>query len=235
MNERDPEHALAGAESAPANAGRFQIRPAQPADLDALYRVCLLTGDSGNDASAMYRDPMLLGHVYVGPYVTLEPDHAFALEDTHDRSLGGQAAVVGYVLGAFDTTEFSQRVRSDWLPPLQARYPAPTGDRSHWTRDQRMIWLLHHAEQSFPLTLPDEVAAYPSHLHIDLLPQAQRGGQGRRLIETLLTSLKHKGSVAVHLGVGASNTRAQGFYRHLGFAHLGSEANGAILMGSRLK
>jgi hypothetical protein len=62
--------------SAPA-----QIRPYQPGDLDDIYRVCLLTADDGQDATALVRDPRLPGHVWAGPYVTFEPSLAFVVED----------------------------------------------------------------------------------------------------------------------------------------------------------
>jgi len=41
---------------------RTRIRPYLPSDLDALYRICLLTGDDGQDASSLYKDPRLPGH-----------------------------------------------------------------------------------------------------------------------------------------------------------------------------
>src|SRR5665213_4601378 len=40
------------------------IRPYRADDLAALYEICLKTGDSGKDATALYDDPKLIGHVY---------------------------------------------------------------------------------------------------------------------------------------------------------------------------
>ncbi|HUL50995.1 MAG TPA: GNAT family N-acetyltransferase, partial [Candidatus Nitrosotalea sp.] len=70
----------------------FNIRRCEPRDTAAAYEVCLRTGDNGNDATALYEDPNALGHLYVGPYLKLEPDLASVLED--------DAGVCGYVLGA---------------------------------------------------------------------------------------------------------------------------------------
>src|SRR5512138_30412 len=95
----------------------FSIRPYHPSDLVALYRVCLLTGDSGEDASALYRDPELLGHVYVGPYIVLEPDLAFTLVQ--------DGAPCGYVLGARSSPAFYERCEHEWFPVLRERYPLP--------------------------------------------------------------------------------------------------------------
>lgn len=233
MRTDAPGSSAGAAEGGPSDPDRLKIRRYQPADLGALYYVCLRTGDSGADATALYMDSMLLGHVYVGPYGVLEPESAFVLEDRSDVDEDGDAAVVGYCLGALDTVGFNRSVRTDWLPALLDRYPEPTGDRSTWTRDERMMWLLHHPEVAFPMVLPEALAPYPSHLHIDLLPVAQGAGSGRGLIEAILTSFRRRGSPGVHLGVGSRNERAIGFYRHLGFEQLQVD-DAAIVMGMRL-
>ena len=67
---------------------------------------------------------------------------------------------------------------------------------------------------------PEVVAAYPSHLHIDLVARCQGRGDGARLMATLLEALRTAGSTGVHLGVSTRNERAVGFYRHLGFEEL---------------
>lgn len=48
----------------------FTLRPARETDRAALYRICLETGASGQDATHLYADPLILGHVYAGPYLT---------------------------------------------------------------------------------------------------------------------------------------------------------------------
>ena len=62
--------------------------------------------------------------------------------------------------------------------------------------------------------------AYPAHLHIDLLPPFQGGGHGRALMETFYAAAARAGAPGVHLTVMAANTRALGFYRHLGCRRL---------------
>jgi len=59
----------------------FRIRRAEPRDIDALYEICLLTADSGVDATALYSDRKLPGYVWAAPYGELEPDFAFVLDD----------------------------------------------------------------------------------------------------------------------------------------------------------
>jgi ribosomal protein S18 acetylase RimI-like enzyme len=206
---------LAGAKSArPSSSGDVRIRPAVTDDRAALYEICLLTGDAGEDASARYVDDDLLGDVWVGPYLALEPDLAFVAED------GGVA--VGYVLAAADTAAFESACEASWWPRLRVRYPdAPTSGAL--TPDQELHRWIHHP----PPTPAELLADHPAHLHIDLLPQAQGLGLGRRLIDTLLGALRDRGVRGVHLGVDADNHRAMGFYEHLGFTRLGPDHDGS--------
>lgn len=200
-----------------------ELRPASPADRAALYRICLETADSGADGTHLYRDPLLVGHIYAGPYLEFAPEYTFVLED------GG--GVCGYVLGVADTPAFEARLEGEWWPALRAQYPDPVNvPPDERTPDERLTHLIHHPSLHDPVLL----AGYPSHLHIDLLPRAQGQGQGRRLLERLFSSLRESGSPGVHLGVGGRNTRAQDFYRHLGFRELRRLPGGSLVMGLRL-
>lgn len=186
-----------------------QLRRARPEDEQAFYDICLLTGDSGVDASALYRDPKLLGHVYAAPYLHFAPEFAFVLED--------EQGVGGYVIGAPDTLTFEATLEREWWPKLREQYPDPAQiPAEKRTPDQRMMNLIHHPNRSSP----ERSAEYPAHLHIDLLPRMQGGGNGKRLMLTLLDALADAGIPGVELGVGGRNQNAVGFYRHLGFQEL---------------
>lgn len=195
------------------------IRPYRAADRDALYEICLKTGASGADATDIYADPRLLGEVYVGPYIELEPELAFVVTDDD--------GVSGYVVGARDSHVFEERCAKAWWPELRLKYPEnafPEG-----SKDSRMVALIHRPDHA-----PDDlVRDYPSHLHIDLLPRTQGQGYGRELMARLLSALRAAGSTGVHLGVGATNARAIGFYERMGFDVLKRYAGGQT-MGLRL-
>jgi ribosomal protein S18 acetylase RimI-like enzyme len=180
------------------------IRQALADDRDSLYDICVRTGDSGGDASPLYRNHELLGALWVGPYLALQPELAFVAED-------GQG-VAGYVLGAEDTRQFEEACERDWWPALRARYPDPPAD-AELSADDALMRRFHHPDP----TPADVVEQFPAHLHIDILPRGQGHGVGRRLMTTLFDALRHRGVAGVHLGVGPTNTRAIGFYRHLGF------------------
>jgi GNAT superfamily N-acetyltransferase len=177
------------------------IRTATRDDWDALYDVGLRCGDAGQDATALFDDPRLIGEVYVGPYLALEPRTCLTLD------LDGPA---GYALGTPDTVAFAARAEREWWPPLRARYPIDVVRRD---ADAALV-----AELFAPPTAPaDVVAAYPAHLHIDLLPQGRGHGWGRLLIDELCDRLASAGATGVHLTVASSNLNAIGFYERLGF------------------
>ncbi len=202
-----------------------RIRPYRPRDLDALYQVCLQTGRNGGDATALYRDPWLIGHVHAAPYGIFQPSLAFVAQD--------DAGVGGYILGALDSKAFEARLERDWWPRLRGRYPEPPAEvpQEQWTADQRKARAIHHRDAETPA----EVAArYPSHLHIDIVPRLQSGGNGRRLMTALTSALREQGSPGVHLGVHAENTRAIGFYRHVGFTQVPFD-DGAVLFAMDLR
>jgi ribosomal protein S18 acetylase RimI-like enzyme len=188
------------------------IRKYQQGEEQALYDICLLTGDSGADATALYQDPRLLGEVYVGPYLRFAPSHALVGVDDD--------GVAGYVLGVPDTVAFEAECERSWWPPLRSRYPLEAFPSD--SRDGGIVRLIHNP----PTASPDVVERYPAHLHIDLLPRLQGQGDGRRLLTALLDGL---GVPGVHLGVSLSNQRAIGFYRRMGFAEVHAYTHSLIM------
>ena len=180
-----------------------EIRPLRSSDRDALYDICLKTGDAGADATALYRDPKLLGHLYAGSYAALEPESAFVVED--GEGLGG------YIVGAYDTHAFETRAEHEWWPALRERYSDPEA----LPEAERHLALSIHKPWRTPRRITEP---YPSHLHINLLPRLQGGGCGRLLMNTWLAAMRERGSPGAHLGVGMRNERAVRFYLAYGFA-----------------
>ncbi|MBA2813597.1 GNAT family N-acetyltransferase [Streptomyces sp. KM273126] len=180
------------------------IRPYRSDDREALDDICIRTAHSGRDSRPVYADPGIFPVVFAAPYVQLEPELAFVVDD-------GQGRAVGYILGTADTARFAEDFRTKWLPLVADRYPEPVGAPS--TPDEAIIQLLHRPER---MVVP-EVAAYPAHLHIDLLPEWQGRGHGRALMRTFLGALQDRGVPTVHLAMATANAPARAFYGRLGF------------------
>lgn len=176
------------------------MRPFRPDDLPAMYRICLLTGYAGGDATARYQDPDLVGHVFAGPYPAADPALTFVVEDDE--------GVAGYLVGTADTEAFRAWTEEHWWPALRERYPVLPDDG---VGDRWLVEWIHH-----PPTEPPP-AGHPAHLHIDLLPRLQRQGWGRRLIDAFRRALADRGVPGLFLEADQRNTNARAFYARLGF------------------
>ncbi|GAA2975411.1 ribosomal protein S18 acetylase RimI-like enzyme [Microbacterium terrae] len=196
-----------------------RIRPYRAGDEPALADICLKTADSGEDATGVLDDDDLWAEIFVLPYVARHPEFAFVVETDDER-------VVGYIVGAPDTAAFEAWFRDAWWPRHAVRWPRPESE----TTRQDGILSYAYGRGTGAVAFADE---YPAHLHIDLLPEAQGGGWGRRLIATLEDALREAGVPGLHLVAGADNAGAIAFYPRVGFAPLpsdeGSRAFGTLL------
>lgn len=191
------------------------VRDASATDEAAIARVCLLTGDVGEDATGLFCDDAVVGDVYATPY--LHGPGGFALVWDVD----GEAR--GYVVGTSDTVAFQQWFSNHWWPRVGAHRTEST---------EKDAWLLAAARDSERM-LVQEVVDYPAHLHIDLLPDQQGKGAGRALIEAAVVLLAERGVPGVHLGADAANAGALAFYPRVGFEVV-SEYDGGVTFGRRI-
>jgi ribosomal protein S18 acetylase RimI-like enzyme len=189
-----------------SNREAFRLRQAELTDMPAVYRICLRTGDAGRDATAQEDDPDALGHMFIGPYLVLEPRFAFVLE--------GPKGVAGYIMGALDSPEFYGRMERDWLPALRQRMRDPGPDPTRWSGSDWVRHRIHHPPHLYPPALHP----FPSHGHIDFLPEARGLGWGKRGFRHLMEALAEAGSSGMHLEVHSTNKDAIAFYETLGFA-----------------
>lgn len=187
----------------------MKIRRVEPKDLDACYAISLATGLAGGDASSLYRDGRLMGHIYIAPYVLLEPELTFVVED-HE-------GVAGFAAGTPDTAAWEETLERVWWPTLRKNYADPTQVLPEArTPDQRRIHMIHH-----PARTPSAIkSAYPGHLHMNLLPRLHRRGIGSKLFAVWHASAAAKGAGPLHVGVNRENKNALPFWRSLGFAEL---------------
>lgn len=198
---------------------RLRLRPFHSGDEEDMAEVCLRTGDGGADATDVYRSAGLLADIFVLPYVARHPEYAFVIDDGK--------RVLGYVVCAPDTGRFAQWFREAWWPPRDAEHRQAAGDAP---RDAAMLRYAA-AVGAGPVPFADD---YPAHLHIDLLPEAQGSGWGRKLVDALTEHLRRNGVLGLQLTAGAGNVGAIGFYRRLGFVQLRGR-DGGVTFGMPLE
>lgn len=182
----------------------------------------MATADAGAPASRFLRDQDLVSYVYADPYLLLQPELAFVAD--------AEGMVLGYVVAALDSQEFFARWQLEWSPRFAISHPADP-DVNPADADSQLRAFLHRPR----LLLFDDLACYPAHLHINLLPAARRQGVGRRLIGTVFRELRRAGAPGVQLGVRADNTRAHAFYRAMGMVRLPSRPQEAVRFGRPLR
>ncbi len=186
------------------------IRDFELSDLPYLYDICLRTGDSGKDATALYTDPYLVGQYYAAPYAHCDPRAVLILEGEAD----GMKRPLGYILGTPDTAAYNAWFDRSWRPGAAALYREGP-QKSALETSLRALF-------ASPLAVPPFYAEYPGHMHIDLLPPAQGAGWGRKLLDAFSERLRSLGCPGFHLGVGKGNVNGTAFYRRYGMTELGA-------------
>jgi ribosomal protein S18 acetylase RimI-like enzyme len=180
----------------------IRIRNLCPKDEEQLVEICYLTGTHTTS------DKYLFGLRWCLYYLWHQSENSFAAVDENS----GQ--VVGYILGALDTTAMEQHFQQVMVPKI----------KQHWQNTHhktvlkwgRYIMLRMTESSAFKSLYP----TYPAHLHINLHPEYQRKGIGRQLMQTYEDNLHKHEIPGYHLVVGADNQVGISFYRKLGLNQL---------------
>ena len=182
----------------------YSIRPYHPKDVENLNMICVET------ASDIFRGKKLaetaLIEVYCRYYIEQEPESCFVVADQKDEAKG-------YILCAKNYDEYKQIFKEKYLK----------------TWNPVTLIMGNFAMKS----IKDYTNKYPAHLHIDLLPECQGQGYGRKLIEMLVKHLKEQKINGLMLHVSMHNEGARAFYKKCGFQVLYADKND-VLMGMKL-
>lgn len=191
---------------------RWLVRPYVVEDRGAVRRICHATGYMGETAQWYWSDQESFADMWTGYYTDVEPESALVGE------IGGQ--VVGYLLGCVDS-------RRAWNPGVVALRHTLRGGLLWRPGTAATIWrtvwdLVADTSRGRRLVRkPFSDRRWPSHLHINLLPEARGDGLGAALIETWLDRLRALGSPGCSLETLAENSSARAFFAAVGFTPLG--------------
>lgn len=185
------------------------IRPYQPADRPGVRTIY------GDDEFArpdlQRRYPRMCEYLAdsMSHYYTHEPESTFV------AALNGQ--VVGALLGALDTRRCEQVYEPQTRRLLRRRTLSGVyGWPVWWWADFLTEWAGRKTVHP-----GIDLAKYPAHLHIGLLPAWRRQGIGTRLTQAYETYLRSRGIRGYHLYAASFHPLGVAFYRKSGMEVLG--------------
>ena len=199
--------------------GEITVRPYRHADRDAVRLISHRTGYMGESAQWYWRDVPSFADIWTAYYTDREPESAFVAER--------EERVVGYLLGCVASASAPSpavALARQTLRRLLLIRPGTAG----------FLWrsLSDAARQRNVPTGEVDDPRWPSHLHVNLLPEARGCGAGRRLVQAWCFRLRQVGSPGCHLATLAENRAAVAFFERVGFRHFGAPT---LVPGMRLR
>ncbi len=185
------------------------IRPFQRNDRAALLEIGAATAFFGAPIEAYLEDRRAFQDAFYAYYTDYEPEHTWVACTTSN-----QEKVIGFLTGCTDPGRYGQVTRMKILPGvfwnlIRGKYR--TGPKT-WAYIRALV--SGGIRHEFPSA--DE-ALYPTHLHINLLPDYRGQGLGRQLIEHYLNQLRSLNLPGVHLHTTNLNRAACHLYEKTGF------------------
>ncbi len=166
------------------------IRQYKEKDKDNVHFICL---NSEGPSKSSKRGMNFTFAVYCDYYIENEPGNCFVATDDNDKA-------IGYIISTQDFDKFKEIYISKYYPKIQ-----------WWEFRRRKSALRAISSQE---KYKDK---YPAHLHIDILPEYQHKGLGRKLMDALCDNLRQKNVKGVMFTVWHKNYNAIKFYEKYGF------------------
>ena len=169
----------------------YSIRKYKPSDKERLRYICKeTTGEENKKNTALLDSIAIIFNDYFTEY---EPDNIFVAVNEEDSA-------VGYVICSTDISLFRKKMLSEFSKRVKNTCPS-----------------------SLPMLYATVIAVfitpkkYRTHLHIDLLPEAQRQGLGTKLIDNLASHLKANKIANVSVMTISKRSMGYKFYVKYGF------------------
>jgi ribosomal protein S18 acetylase RimI-like enzyme len=150
--------------------------------------------------------------IYLTPYMDLEPESLFIAFEGD--------AMVGYLTGCLDGARF---------PTESERFDRAVKEHRLVFQFQPMRFFIRSMAdiavgriRGQPTARDFDDARWPSHLHINVLPNVRGAGAAPALMQRWFARLAEAGSPGCHLQTLVENTRAVRFFERMGFTELGS-------------
>ena len=194
---------------------KIEVRRFAANDMSSVAKICFDTGYMGESAECYWSHRDSFTHVWLSQYFQLEPESIFVAVKNR--------AVVGYLSGCVDSAGFPSILPLRRRKALQHGLFLRPGSAPYF---YRLIWDAFTGARnrsSSEMPAPD-LGRWPSHLHINLLPEARGCGVGEKLIAAWIQHLQFRGSSGCHLATIVENVRAVRFFEEQGFRREGGQS-----------
>lgn len=189
----------------------MHIRTFQERDRPALRKLALRAGQ-GSPTESLWGHPESEAQIYLEPYMDHEPESLFLAES--------DGVLLGYLTGCVDSDTFpsedrriADAIRAHRL--ILRRQPALFFARSAFDAVRAVV---HRTPSAGEIHDP----RWPSHLHINVVPEARGTGAADGLMEHWFERLRSAGSPGCYLQTLVENTRAVRFFERMGFTPHGA-------------
>ena len=185
----------------------MKIRHYQSKDKENVRFVCL---NSDGPCNSSKRGINFALAVYCDYYIENEPENCFVATDENDKA-------IGYVISTENFDRFKETYISIYYPKIK---------KWEYRRRESALRAIESQEK-----YKDE---YPAHLHIDILPEYQHMGLGRKLMDALCDNLRQKDVTGVMFTVWHKNFYAIKFYEKYGLNLIETKKT-TLVYGLKLK
>ncbi|WP_280294856.1 GNAT family N-acetyltransferase [Nocardia abscessus] len=190
----------------------MEIRGFTEGDRAAL-RALFVRAGAGSPTESLWGHPESEAAIYLEPYMDLEPESLFVAES--------EGELVGYLTGCVDSAAFPSE--SERIEQAIRRYRLIFRRRSAGFFARSIADTAGAAIRRAPTAGDFRDERRPSHLHINVAPQARGTGAADRLMVRWFERLAQAGSPGCHLQTLVENVRAVRFFERMGFTAHGTE------------
>ncbi|KAK3932161.1 Protein O-GlcNAcase [Frankliniella fusca] len=192
----------------------YDIRPANIlTDQHHIRSICQSIYTSTCDLDPM---PDLNADRFLGCLVDTEQLVCMVIED--------EIEVVGYTLATLNAKQFYSRMKTDFIPSMQTKYPIQEGQYNLSSVQQERIGWFH----SYDLEVPEQIlSSHPGFINCGILPSVQDPSALKRLVVCTLAAMRANGCFGVHTALLSSDQISLELYGRLGFVDLNPGNSGS--------
>ncbi|KAJ1525248.1 hypothetical protein ONE63_010073 [Megalurothrips usitatus] len=185
----------------------YDVRPANLlTDQHHIRAICRSSYPSSCDPDVL---PDLIADRYLGCLLEAEQLVCMVIED--------EMEVVGYALVTLNAKQFYSRLKTEFLPSMQTKYPFPESSQNLSNVEQEMVRWFH----TYDLEVPDQtLSSHPATINCAILPTVEDSSALKRLVVCMMAAIRANGCFGVHTTIKSNDQFSLELFGRLGFVDL---------------